>query len=92
VRSADRDGERVAACAGSEVDHFFGVGVCVVVGRNFVLDACEHTEFAFDSYVKLMSVVAYFLCEGNVFFVGEMRAVDHHRRETAVDAVLAEFE
>ncbi len=32
VACADRDSERVAAGAGSEVDNFLGIGVCVVVG------------------------------------------------------------
>lgn len=53
VRGADRNGERVAAGAGSEVDNLFGVGVGVVVGRNFVFNTGEDAEFAFDSYIEL---------------------------------------
>ena len=92
VGSTDRDSEGVAACAGSEVDNFFGVGVGVVVGRNFVFNAGENAEFAFNSYIELVSLVNDFLCEGYVFFVGKVRAVDHYGRETGVDAAFAEFE
>ena len=50
----------------------------MVVGRYFVLYTCENAELAFYSYVILVSVVYHFLCEGNVFLVGEVRAVNHH--------------
>ncbi len=72
VRSTDRDGKAIAAGAGSEVYNFFGVGVGVVVGRNFVLNTCEHAEFAFNGYIKLVSVVHYLLCKSYVFFVGKV--------------------
>ena len=72
VACADRDSERVAAGAGSEVDNFLGIGVCVVVGGYFVLNAGKYAELAFDSHVILVSVVAYFLGEGYVFLVGEV--------------------
>ncbi len=78
VRSADRNSQRVAACAGSEVDYFFRVGVGVVVGANFILDTGKNTEFAFDCYIVLMSIVNNLLGEGYVFFVRKVGAVDHH--------------
>ncbi len=92
MRSTDRDSEAVATCTGREVDNFFGVGVGVVVGRNFVLNACENAELAFNGYVELMSVVNNFLGEGNVFLVGEVRTVDHNGREAVVDAGFAKLE
>ena len=61
VACADRDSKRVTTCAGSEVDYFFGIGIGVVVRRNFVFNAGENAEFAFDCYVKLVSVVTYLL-------------------------------
>ncbi len=64
----------------------------MVVGRNFVFNTGEDAEFAFDSYIELVGVVNNLLGEGNVFFVGEVRTVDHNRREAAVDAALAELE
>ncbi len=53
VAGADRDSERVATGAGSEVNHFFGVGVGVVVRRNFVFYAGEYAELTFYGYVML---------------------------------------
>ena len=88
----DGDSQRIAARTCSEVYHFGGVGVGVVVGRNFVFDAGQYAEFAFDGYVILVSVIGHFLGEGNVLLVGQMRTVDHHRRESAFDTALAQFE
>jgi hypothetical protein len=72
VRGTDRDSERVAAGAGSEVDYFFRVGVCVVIRRNFVFNAGEYAEFAFNGYVELVCIVNYLLGESNVFFVRQV--------------------
>jgi hypothetical protein len=92
VGSADRDSEGVAAGAGSEVDNLFGVGVGVVVGRNFVFNAGENAELTFYSYVVLVSVFYNLLGKSYVFFVGEVRTINHDRREARVDAAFAEFE
>ena len=92
VRCTDRNSQRVAAGTGCEVDNFLRISVCVVVGRYFVFYACENTEFTFDSYVELVSIIYYLLGQSNVFFVGKVATVDHNRRETEVDAALAEFE
>ena len=72
VAGADRDGERVAAGAGGEVDHFLGIGVGVVVRRYLVFNAGENAELAFYGHIILMSVVDNLLCEGNIFLVGEV--------------------
>ena len=64
----------------------------MVVRRNFVLDAGEYAELAFDGYIELVGVVDNLLREGYVLLVGQVRAVDHHRREAEVDAALAELE
>ena len=92
VAGADRDGQRVAAGAGGEVNHFGGIGVGVVVGGNLVLNAGEHAELTFYGHVVLVCVVNYFLGESHVLLVGEVRAVDHNGGEAVVDAVLAELE
>ena len=92
VRSADRDSEAIATCAGNEVDYLSRVSVGVVVGANLVLNACEYAELTLYSHVELMSVVNHFLSEGNVLLIGEVATVDHYGRETVVDAVLASLE
>ena len=86
------DSQRVAACAGSEVDNFFGISVGVVVAADFIFNAGENAEFAFNGNVILMGVVGYFLCQGNILFVGKVASVDHDARETVLDARFAEFE
>ena len=40
----------------------------------------------------LVSVVNYLLGEGNIFFEGKVRTVNHDAGETVVDAFLADFE
>ena len=57
-----------------------------------ILNACKHTEFAFNGYIILVCVVYYLLSERNVLLVGERRAVYHNRREAEVYATLAQFE
>ncbi len=92
VRSAYRDGERIHARFGDEVHHLVGFGVGVVLGRYLVLDAGQHAEFAFHRYVELVGVFDHLAGERHVLVVGEVAAVDHHRREAHVDARFAEFE
>ena len=59
---------------------------------DFVFHTGEHAEFSFDGHVVLVSVFNNLLGEGDVVFVRKSGTVDHHGRETVVDAVLAEFE
>lgn len=92
VRGADRDGQRIHARLLHEVFHVGGVGVVRVLGSHFVFDAGQHAQLAFDRYVVLMSVFHHFLRQRHVFVIGQCRTVDHHRRETHVDAVLAQLE
>ena len=64
----------------------------MVVARDFVLYAGQHAQLAFDGDVVLVSVVGNLLGEGDVLFVGEVAAVNHYRRETGLDAALAQLE
>ena len=64
----------------------------MVVGGHFVFHAGEHTEFAFDSHIMLVCIVNDLFGKSHVLLIGKMRAVDHHRREAAVDAALAQLE
>ena len=92
VRGADRDGQRIDARLGHEVNDLFGLGVVADFGSYLVLDAGQHAQFAFDRHVVLVSILDDLFREGYVLIVGERRTVDHHRREAHVDAALAQLE
>ena len=64
----------------------------MMFGLHVILDAGQYAELAFDRHVELMSIVDHFLRQRDIFLVGEMRAVDHHRREAHVDARFAKLE
>ncbi len=64
----------------------------MVVRGYLVFHAGEHAQLTLDGHVVLVSVVHYLLGEGYILLKGEVRAVDHHRREAAVDAALAQLE
>ena len=44
----------------------------MVIRRNFVFNAGEYAEFAFNGYVELVCIVNYLLGESNVFFVRQV--------------------
>ena len=92
MRCTNRDGEAVATGFGGKINHFFGARVGVVVGHNFVFDTGQNAEFAFDGYIELMCIFNHFFGQCHVFVVRQVRAVNHHRRETHVDARFAQFE
>ena len=59
--------------------------------RDFVFDARENAEFAFDGYVIFVGVVDNLGGELHVLVVGERRTVDHDGREAVLYAGLAQF-
>ena len=64
----------------------------MVLGRNLVLHAGQYAQLTLDRHVVLVCVIHDLLRQSDVLVVGEVRTVDHHRREAHVDAALAEFE
>ena len=92
VRSTDRDSQWVATCTSCKINYFFRVSISMMIRRNFIFHTGQYTQFTFYSYIKLMSVVNHLLCQSYVFFIRQMRTVDHYRRETWVDTALASFE
>jgi hypothetical protein len=92
VRGADRDGQRIHAGLGYEIHDVLGIGVGVVLGRNLVLHTGQYAQLAFYRHVELVCVVDHLLGERHVLLIGEVRTVDHHRREAHVDAALAKLE
>ena len=92
VRRTDGDSQRVNTRLADEVDYFFRLGVGVVLSYDIIFDTSEYTEFTFDCYVELVSVLNDRTRQSNVLVVGEVRTVDHHRGEAHFDTALAELE
>ena len=72
VRSTDRDGERVAASACSEVDNLFWLCIVRLSSTNLILNTSEDTKLSLYCYVKLVSVVNDLLGESHVLLVWEV--------------------
>ena len=92
VRSTDRDSERVATGAGSEINYLFRLGVMALCCAYFVFYTSEYTELCLYRYIELMSIFNHFLSEGNVLLIRQVRTIDHHRREAEINAALAGLE
>ena len=92
VRSTDRDSQRVATGLGNEVNNLLGASVVSNLRRNLVLYTCQYTELTLYGYIVLVSVLNHLLSQRYVLVVGEVATVDHNRRETHIDAILAELE
>jgi len=63
----------------------------MVFGGDFVFHAGQYTQFTFHRHIVLVSVFHDFFGQGNVVFVRMMGTIDHHGRETHVDARFAQF-
>lgn len=50
-------------------------------GFDIVFDASQNAEFAFDGHIVLVGVFDDFFRQCNVFFIRQVRTVDHHARE-----------
>ena len=92
VRSTDRDSQRIATCASSEIDYFFGVGISVMFCTYLVFYTGKHTQLTFYCYIELVSIVHYFLSQSHILFVRQVRTVDHYRRKSHIDTRFAQFE
>jgi hypothetical protein len=75
-----------------EVLDLVGLGVDVGRGRDVVLDAGQHSQFAFDGDVVLVGVLDDLAREFDVLLVGVVAAVDHDGAETGLDAGLGQLE
>ncbi len=77
MRRSDGDGERVAACAGREINHFLRLRVMRLLGRNLFLNASQHAQLSLNSHVVLVSIINDFSSESDVVLVREGGAIDH---------------
>ena len=91
VRSAYGDSQRIHASLAYEVFDFFGAGVRMCLVGNFVFDAGENSEFAFNGDIVLMRIFNNFFRQRNIVLVLMRRTVDHHGREAVLHAGFAEL-
>ena len=92
VGGADGDGQRVTAGLLHKLLYVLGTGVGMVFGRNLVLDTGQHTQLALHRHIVLVGILHDLLRQRHVLIVRQVRTVDHHRRETHIDAILAKLE
>jgi len=92
VAGADGHGQGVAARAFHEVHGLVGVGVHMVGIAHMLFHTGQLAQFGFHPDAARVGVFHHLLGQGDVFFIGQVRAVDHHGGETAVDTVAAQFE
>ncbi len=57
MRSTDGDSKRVAACAGSEVNHLLGLGVVAYLRGNLILNTSEDTELTLYGNIILVCIL-----------------------------------
>ena len=92
MAGADGHGQGVAARALHEVHGLVGVGVHMVGIAHMLFHTGQLAQFGFHPDAARVGVFHHLLGQGDVFFIGQVRAVDHHGGETAVDTVAAQFE
>jgi hypothetical protein len=91
VAGSDGDCKRIALGLLDKINHVFGPGVMGSLGRDFILNTCQHTEFSLDGDIVLVCVVDYLAGQGDVLVIRESGTVDHDRREAEIDTALAEL-
>jgi len=78
VAGTDRDSQRIATCAGGELDHFLGLCIVRLLGHDVVLDTGQHAKLGLNGNIELVSIVYHLLGEGDILLERQVRAVDHH--------------
>ena len=93
VAGADGDGQAVAAGGGGEFFHFVRTGVAGIGGGNLhvVFHAGQTAQLGLDGDIVLMGIFHHAAGLLDIFFKGQVAAVEHNAGETAVDAGLASF-
>ncbi len=97
VGVADRDGQRVRAGRFHEFNGFGRTGIdtgFIEFTGTFtiiMLRTNEFAQFAFNYGIMGMGVFHHFLGDSDVFFKGQMAAVDHNAGKTFIDTFFAEF-
>ena len=91
VACADCYCKRVNARSCNEIVNLLGLCVgCVLIGNiNVILNTCKLTKLALNNNAVSVSIVNNLFGYFNIFFIGEMRAVNHNGSKAAVNASLA---
>ncbi len=92
VGGADGDGQRVDRRPFDEVDDLLRLGVGRVLRLDLVLDPGQAAELAFDRDAEGAGEIDDLARQGDILLIGEVRAVDHDRREAVIDAGLGQIE
>ena len=92
VRSPDGNRQRIHPGMLHKVFHLFRLRIRMMFGLNLVLDAGQNAQFPFHRHIVLVRVFHHLLGQLDILGIRQMRAVDHHRRETVFDAALAKLE
>ena len=71
MAGTDRDGQRVAACTGSEVNHLLGFGVVANLRSHLILNAGKHTELALNGHIILVGILYHLTRDLNILLVGK---------------------
>ena len=89
----DGDGQGIDARAFYEFYSLLWVrkGGIAGVYVDRIFDAGQLAQLSFDDDAFIVGVFYDLLRQGDVFFEGVFGTVDHDRRETAIDASLADF-
>ena len=61
-------------------------------GTDVFLDAGQLAQLGFHPDPPGVGIVHHLFGQGDIFLIGQVRTVDHHRSEAAVNAVLAHLE
>ena len=92
VGRADRDGQGIDVRLLHKVLDLFGFRIGGLLRHHRVLDAGQHAELALDGHIMGMGVFHHLSGQLHIVLVGMVRPVDHDRRESRIDAGLAELE
>src|SRR5699024_9777127 len=94
VAGSDSDCQGIHAGAGYKLLYLVrtGVGSVSVAYFYIILDACQLSQLALYYNTFAVSVLNHFFGQSDVLLEGMMRAVDHNRSKSAVDAGYADIE
>ena len=91
VGGADGDSQGIAAGAGDELLHLFGTGEAGIVLRDVhvVFYARKSAQLRFHHHAVVVGVLHHPAGDGDIFFKGLGRSIDHNGGIAAIDAEFA---
>ena len=92
MTGSDSDSQRINTGTFDEVFNFFRTGVGVGFSLDIIFNTGENTELALNGHTVSVGIFDDALGFFDVFFIGQMRSVDHDRRESQIDTAFAGIE